>query len=53
MIILLDFKPEFELEFFDIAMIIIKEENLFEDSIDPTDIVLENLKFFLTKYDCF
>jgi hypothetical protein len=52
-VILLDFKPTSELEFFQIAMRIIKEENLFEDSIDPTDIVLENLKFFIAKYDCF
>ena len=51
--ILLDFKPRSELEFFQIVMRIIKEENLFEDSIDPADIALENLNFFITKYDCF
>ena len=51
--ILLDFKPRSELEFFHIVMRIIKEENLFEDSIDPADIALENLNFFIAKYDCF
>ena len=51
--ILLDFKPRSELEFFQIVMRIIKEENLFEDSIDPANIALENLNFFITKYDCF
>ena len=51
--VLLDFKPKSELEFFQVAMTIIKEEKLFEDSIDPANVVLENLKVFITKYDCF
>ena len=51
--ILLDFKPSSELEFFQITMRIIKDENLFEDCTDPASITLEYLKIFITKYDCF
>ena len=51
--ILLDYKPESELDFFNIAMGIIRDRNLFGDSLDPTDVVLENLKIFIFKYDCF
>ena len=51
--ILLDYKPRSEFEFIQIVMRIIKEENLFEDSIDPVGVALENLNFFITKYDCF
>jgi len=51
--ILLDYKPTSEFEFFQITMRIIEQENLFEDSTDLINVVLENLKFFTTKYDCF
>ena len=51
--IALDYKPLDYLDFFCKCMKIIHVEGLFSESVNPSDIVKENLIRFLGEYDCF
>ena len=50
---MLDYQPVDFLDFFCSCMKIIHENDMFKDSINPSDIVRENLKIFILDYDCF
>ena len=53
MSIYLSAKPKSGVEFFDLVMKTIAENGIFAESPDPSDVVRENLIYFLSEYDCF
>ena len=53
MSIYLKTKPENGVEFFDKTMKTIVENRIFIESPDSSDVVRENLIYFLSEYDCF
>ena len=53
MSIYLTTKPQNGVELFNETMKTIAESKIFTESLDPSDIVRENLLYFLSEYDCF
>ena len=52
MSIYLKFKPQNGVEFFDNVMKIIAENEIFTDCPDPSDVVRQNLVYFMLEYEC-
>ena len=50
---MIDVQPIDFLDFFCNCMKRIHEENMFSESVNPSDVVRENLKIFVNEYDCF
>lgn len=46
-------KPKNGVDFFREVMKTITDNGVFTDSPDPSDVVRENLIYFMTEYDCF
>ena len=52
MSIYLNSKPQNGVEFFDNVMKTIVENELFTDSPDPSDVVRQNVIYFMLEYEC-
>lgn len=50
---MLDHKPKDYLDFFCHCMKVINKNELFSESMNPSDLVRDNLLMFINDYDCF
>lgn len=51
--VMLDHKPKDYLDFFCHCMKVINKNELFSESMNPSDLVRDNLLMFINDYDCF